>query len=95
MAEPEKQNLLDAFGGRAFVAGTALAGLCLAAGMTGRIPMDEAVQYALLAFGIFAGKDSLNTWAHRLGDAQEAAANARKVVAQIQAGQNPPTNKLP
>ena len=88
-------DVISALGGRKFLLGLLIAGICLFAGRFGHLPMDAAIEYALTAFALFAGGDVMNTWAHRIGAAQEAASNARKVVAQIQAGQNPPTNKLP
>lgn len=56
--------LLDAFaglGGRKFFAGTVLACAILAAGFLGKIPMLDAIQWAVLVYGGFAGADVINT----------------------------------
>lgn len=72
-----RDSFITDLGGRKFLMGLAIATLCIVAGISGHLPMEEAIDYALIAFGVFAGTDAVNTWAHSIRAAQEAAANAR------------------
>lgn len=54
-------DFLAALGGRKFFAGTLLAAAILAAGLSGRIGMQDAIVYALMVYGAFTGSDVANT----------------------------------